>query len=78
MNLISISQRFPDQQACIKYLEEKRWGEQPCCPHCGSQRVGRKQEGKHIGRWNCHGCKSSFKAAVIGVAYADGCPYQYD
>ena len=60
MNLISISQRFPDQQACIKYLEEKRWGEHPRCPHCGSQRVGRKQEGKRIGRWNCHGCKSSF------------------
>ena len=60
MNLTSISQRFPDQQACIKYLEGKRWGEQPCCPHCGSHRVGRKQEGKRIGRWNCHGCKSSF------------------
>ena len=60
MNLTSISQRFPDQQACIKYLEGKRWGEHPRCPHCGSQRVGRKQEGKRIGRWNCHGCKSSF------------------
>ena len=32
MNLISISQRFPDQQACIKYLEEKRWGQQPVVP----------------------------------------------
>ena len=49
MNLISISQCFPDQQACIKYLEGKRWGEHPRCPHCGSQRVGRKQE------WRCHG-----------------------
>lgn len=29
MNLVSISQRFPDQQACIQYLEEKRWGQQP-------------------------------------------------
>jgi len=60
MNLLSISQRFPDQQACIQYLEEQRWGQQACCPHCGSQRVGGKQEGKPIGRWNCHGCKSSF------------------
>ena len=25
MNLISISQRFPDQQACIKYLEEPQF-----------------------------------------------------
>ena len=35
MNLTSISQRFGDQQACIKYLEEKRWGQQPllfCSP----------------------------------------------
>ena len=57
---MSISQRFPDQEACIRYLEERRWGEHPCCPHCGSQRVGRKQEGKRIGRWNRHSCKSSF------------------
>ena len=59
MNLMPISQRFPDQQACIQYLQEKRWGQHPCCPHCDSQRVGRKQEGKRSGRWNCHGCKSS-------------------
>ena len=60
MNLTSISQGFGDQQACIKYLEEKRWVQQPCCARCGSQRVARKQEGKRIGRWTCHSCKSSF------------------
>ena len=47
-------------QACIQYLEEKRWGQHPCRPQCGRQRVARKQDGKRSGRWNCHGCKSSF------------------
>ena len=36
MNLLRISQRFPGQQACIRYLEEKCWGQQPCCPHCAA------------------------------------------
>lgn len=35
MNLISISQRFPHEQGCMEYLEEKRWGQQPCCPRHG-------------------------------------------
>ncbi|WP_180365248.1 transposase, partial [Candidatus Synechococcus spongiarum] len=24
--------------AYTRYLEEQRWGQQPCCPDCGSQR----------------------------------------
>ena len=29
-------------------------------PYCGSVEVARKSEIHRIGRWNCHGCKSSF------------------
>ena len=36
-------------QACIQYLEEKRWGQHPCRPQCGRQRVARKQDGKRSG-----------------------------
>ena len=46
MNLMGISQGFPDQEACIQYREEKCWGQHPCSPHCASQQVGRMQEGK--------------------------------
>lgn len=60
MNLLSIFSRFPDQEACIEHLEQVRWGDKPACPHCGSLHVARKADGKRIGRWNCHDCKSSF------------------
>lgn len=60
MNLLSIFSRFPDQEACIEHLEQVRWGDKPACPHCGSLHVARKADGKRVGRWNCHDCKSSF------------------
>ena len=60
MNLLTVFTRFPDQEACIAHLEKVRWGDEPHCPHCGCAHVARKQENDRIGRWNCHGCKSSF------------------
>lgn len=60
MNLITIFGRFPDQEACIEYLEKVRWADEPNCPHCGSISVARKSDGGRVGRWNCHSCKASF------------------
>ena len=60
MNLYRIMERFPDHESCINYLEDTRWGKHPKCPYCESKKVARKREGDKIGRWNCHGCKSSF------------------
>ena len=60
MNLITIFSLYPDQEACIEHLENVRWRDEPNCPYCGSDNVARKAERHRIGRWNCHGCKSSF------------------
>ena len=60
MDLIQVFQRFPDHESCIEHLERSRWPHTPACPHCGSVTVGRKADGERIGRWNCHGCHSSF------------------
>ena len=60
MDLITVFERFPSQESCIQHLEAVRWGDDPHCPHCNSERVARKAENRRIGRWNCHGCKSSF------------------
>ncbi len=62
MNLLAIFTRFPDQEACIEHLETLRWGDGPHCPHCGSTSVAVKADQYRVGRWNCHGCKSSFNA----------------
>ena len=60
MNIVSVFKRFPDQHACITHLERVRFGDKPYCPLCGSLHVARKAENDVVGRWNCHGCKSSF------------------
>jgi transposase-like protein len=60
MDLIKVFQRFPDHESCIEHLERVRWHDTPACPLCGCVTVARKADGDRIGRWNCHGCKSSF------------------
>ena len=60
MDLIKVFQRFPDHESCIEHLERVRWPSVPACPLCGCVTVARKAENDRIGRWNCHGCKSSF------------------
>ena len=60
MNLFTIFRRFPDQESCIEHLEAVRWGNEPHCPQCGSIDVARKGDSGRVGRWNCHGCHSSF------------------
>ncbi len=57
---MAVFRRFPDDEACYEYLERVRWGERPACPLCGCVDVARKAETYRVGRWNCHGCKSSF------------------
>lgn len=60
MNLLTIFTKYPDQEACIEHLEKVRWNDSPFCPNCGAVTVARKADGERMGRWNCHGCKSSF------------------
>ena len=60
MTVLEVFERFPDQESCIKHLEQVRWGDTPCCPHCESECVGPKNESNKVGRWNCYDCKSSF------------------
>ena len=60
MNLLTVFSRYPDQEACMEHLEKVRWNGIPHCPHCGCVNVAPKQDGDRVGRWNCHGCKSSF------------------
>ena len=69
MDLISIFQRFPDNEACIEHLERVRWGDTPRCPHCDSLTVARKADGERVGRWNCHGCHRSFNV-LAGTVFS--------
>ena len=35
MSLLEFQQAFGSEEACLKYLFEKRWPEEFQCPHCG-------------------------------------------
>ena len=63
MDLVTVMQRFPDQEACIKHLEKIGWGDEPNCPHCESVNiVGKNEEGEgRIGRRFCNDCGASFR-----------------
>ena len=50
MNLISIFSKYPTQEACIEHLETVRWGDNPTCPYCKSDKVARKNEVERGGR----------------------------
>jgi transposase-like protein len=54
---------FPDEQACIAYLEHLRWPDGFSCPKCGGGKGWRLPDG----RWGCAGCarKVSVTAGTI-------------
>ena len=76
MNIVSVFKSFPDQHACIAHLEQVRFGDKPYCPLCGSVKVARKAENDVVGRWNCHGCKSSFNVLSGTVMQKTKIPLQ--
>ena len=64
MDVIKIMEMFPTQETCIAYLERLRWQGSPECPQCETTHVRRCNEHAtgRIGRYNCHNCRSTFKA----------------
>ena len=67
-------ERFPDHKTCIEYLEKVRWRGHPHCPHCASVKVGRRNESKRVGRWNCFDCRASFN--VLAGTFFQGTKIQ--
>lgn len=73
MNLRTLIDRVPDDEAAYEFLEELRWDGRPVCPHCGSigehyflkprSDEGRKtRTGKTTVRrlWKCRDCRKQF------------------
>lgn len=38
-SLIQVLDFFKEEETCKQYLANSRWGETPCCPHCGNTKV---------------------------------------
>lgn len=59
-----------DEAAAVEFMEQQRWGDQPCCPHCGDMDVYKMMDSKEQTkrqanfRWRCRGCKQQFSVRV--------------
>jgi len=67
MNLVEFQQKFGDEQACLDYLAESRWGEKAICIHCGSIKTYKFSSGK---LFKCGDCRKQFTAKV-GTIFSD-------
>ena len=60
-SLLSLYERFPDEQSCREYLEIQRWNGKPICPHCEHDRVYRFKDGR---LFKCASCRKQFTVRV--------------
>ncbi len=64
-----------DEKAAVEFMEAKRWGDSPSCPHCGGFSVYQMKDSKTNERqanyrWRCHDCKEQYTVR-IGTVFED-------
>lgn len=63
-----------DETAAVEFMERKRWGDCPCCPHCGDVNVYQmkaRDGGREAHyRWRCRGCGKQFSVRT-GTVFED-------
>jgi transposase-like protein len=66
--IVSMLNRFPNEQSCRDYLEQVRWPNNSIiCPHCGFDKVYKFSNGK---LYKCSECKKQFTVKV-GTIFED-------
>ncbi|HTE17246.1 MAG TPA: transposase [Armatimonadota bacterium] len=62
MDRETINRLFPDEAACIAFLEEARWGTgRAQCPHCAARKASPMPT---EARYHCNGCGVSFSVTT--------------
>jgi len=61
MNLIEITNNFPDELSVVRHFEKVRWGKTPKCAYCGSQNIGKRTQDHRL---HCKNCKKSFSVTT--------------
>ncbi len=73
-NLFYFFKQFPDEESCRKYLEKRRWGDTPVCPHCeNKQKIYRYKNGKIL---KCACCKKQFSVKTGTIYENSNIPLQ--
>ena len=67
--------RFPDEAACIKWLEAGRWDGKPACPHCGGTDDLTRPESKPFHYWH-KDCRKHFTVKTGTIIHSSKTPTQ--
>lgn len=65
-SLYEFFQKIPDEEAARLYFENKRWGDTPCCGHCGSTNVVETKNHKPM-PYRCRECRKHFSVRTGSV-----------
>lgn len=58
-SLLEVFRHFDNNETCIKFLEQQRWGDTPICPHCGNKGAYKTNRG-----YKCKKCGKKFTVTV--------------
>jgi transposase-like protein len=62
--LRALREAAQDEGKAVELLERQRWGDDPCCPRCGSVNIyrmtGRDGQREKNYRWRCRDCKRMY------------------
>jgi transposase-like protein len=61
MNIIEISNKFPDELSAVKYFERLRFGKVLRCAYCDSTKLSKREKDM---RFKCYECKKSSSVTV--------------
>ncbi len=72
---MEILKMFPDDATAEAWFAQKRWGNEPACPHCGSVNV--QSGAKHPTMpYRCRDCRKRFSVRVGTVMQGSNLSYQ--
>ncbi|WP_342260673.1 IS1595 family transposase [Spiroplasma endosymbiont of Notiophilus biguttatus] len=73
MNILDIINKFPNQESCIKFLEEIRLNNKPKCLFCFSEKVNSVLKES---RYKCKKCHKSFSVTAQTIFHHTRVPLQ--
>ena len=81
LSVVELFKRFPDEDTCVVWLEDVRWGEpntgsiRPVCPHCGGFENITRPKSKKYTYWH-KDCRKNFTVKTGTVMHASKTPTQ--
>jgi transposase-like protein len=68
INLVTLVDRFHDEDRCRTYLEKLRWPDGVRCPRCGETSISRRSKPRH--QFQCNSCRYDF-SVTAGTIFHD-------